>query len=163
MTSEVFKERISSLSSGLYRIAYRFLEDDAEAKDAVQDLLIKLWNQREHLDVISNLQAYSFTLIKNLCIDRIRKRSKQVNGDMPEKIDEPPENSVYSRETLRRTLMLMEQLPPKQKEILRLRVFENLEYEEIANRMGLSQINARVQLSIARKTLKQKLQEYERV
>ncbi|MDD5950979.1 MAG: sigma-70 family RNA polymerase sigma factor [Bacteroidales bacterium] len=163
MTSEVFKERISSLSSGLYRIAYRFLEDDAEAKDAVQDLLIKLWNQRGHLDVISNLQAYSFTLIKNLCIDRIRKRSKQVNGYMPEKIDEPPENSVYSRETLRRTLMLMEQLPPKQKEILRLRVFENLEYEEIANRMGLSQINARVQLSIARKTLKQKLQEYERV
>lgn len=163
MTSEVFKERISSLSSGLYRIAYRFLEDDAEAKDAVQDLLIKLWNQRGHLDGVSNLQAYSFTLIKNLCIDRIRKRSKQVNGYMPEKIDEPPENSVYSRETLRRTLMLMEQLPPKQKEILRLRVFENLEYEEIAKRMGLSQINARVQLSIARKTLKQKLQEYERV
>lgn len=163
MTSEVFKERISSLSSGLYRIAYRFLEDDAEAKDAVQDLLIKLWNQRGHLDGVSNLQAYSFTLIKNLCIDRIRKRSKQINGYMPEKIDEPPENSVYSRETLRRTLMLMEQLPPKQKEILRLRVFENLEYEEIAKRMGLSQINARVQLSIARKTLKQKLQEYERV
>lgn len=163
MTSEVFKERISSLSSGLYRIAYRFLEDDAEAKDAVQDLLIKLWNQRGHLDGVSNLQAYSFTLIKNLCIDRIRKRSKQINGYMPEKIDEPPENSVYSRETLRRTLMLMDQLPPKQKEILRLRVFENLEYEEIAKRMGLSQINARVQLSIARKTLKQKLQEYERV
>ena len=62
MTSEVFKERISSLGSGLYRIAYRFLEDDAEAKDAGQDLLIKLWNQREHLDGISNLQAYSFTL-----------------------------------------------------------------------------------------------------
>ena len=86
-----------------------------------------------------------------------------MNGYIPERIDEPPENSIYSRETLRRTLMLMEQLPPKQKEILRLRVFENLEYEEIAKRLGLSQINTRVQLSIARKSLKQKLQEYERV
>ena len=163
MTSEVFKDKISSLSSGLYRIAYRFLEDEFEAKDAVQDLLIKLWNQREQLDGISNLQAYSFTLIKNLCIDRIRRRNKQVNGIIPEHIDDPPEASIYSREKLRKTLMLMEQLPPKQREILRLKVFEDLDYEEIAERLGLSQINARVQLSLARKTLKQKLQEYERV
>lgn len=162
MTAEVFKEQMAALSGGLYRIAYRFLEDEAEAKDAVQDLLVKLWNARASLDKISNLQAYSFTLMKNLCIDRIRKRSKQVHIELPERSDAPPEGEFNDRETLQRTLKLIEELPPRQRDIIKLRVFEELEYDEIAERLGMTQINTRVQLSLARKTLKQRLQEYER-
>lgn len=163
MTTEAFKDILTPLSAGLYRIAYRFLEDEAEAKDAVQDLLVKLWNSRDSLDKVANIQAYAFTLMKNLCIDRIRKKKHSVNCDPPERAGGPPEGAMDDREELRRTLKLIEELPPRQRDILKMRVFEELEYDEIAERLGMTQINTRVQLSLARKTLKQKLQEYERI
>lgn len=157
MTQEEFRLQFTSLTPDLYRIAYRFLEDEAEAKDAVQDLLVKLWNSRDTLDGIASIRAYSYTLMKNLCIDRIRRKKRMVSGDLPERGGPPPEEYLQTRETLRKTMLLIEQLPPRQRDILKMRVFDGLEYDEIAAKMGLTEINTRVQLSLARKALKQKL------
>lgn len=157
MTQEEFRSLYTQLSPGLYRIAYRFLEDEAEAKDAVQDLLVKLWNSYDTLYSVANLKAYSYTLMKNLCIDRIRRRSRILPGELPERGGPPPESEYQTRETLSQAVKLIAQLPPRQRDILKMRVFEGLEYGEIARRMGLTEINTRVQLSLARKTLKQKL------
>lgn len=158
MTNEDFRQYFTSISSDLYRIAYRFLEDEAEAKDAVQDLLVKLWKSRDTLDDVSNLKAYSYTLIKNQCIDRIRKNSRLVQGDIPERGGPAPENDIFTKETLRKTLRLIENLPPRQRDILKMRVFEDLEYDEIAEKLGMTEINTRVQLSLARKTLRKQLE-----
>lgn len=157
MTQEEFRQQFTPLGPGLFRIAYRFLGDEAEAKDAVQDLLVKLWNSRHTLGGVSNIKAYSYTLMKNLCIDRIRRKSRMVSGELPERGGPPPEEGLQARETLRQTLVLIGQLPPRQRDILKMRVFEGLEYEEIARKMGMTEINTRVQLSLARKTLKQKI------
>ena len=161
MTHEEFKASYLPLSDGLYRIAYHYLEDGDDARDVVQDLYIKLWNSKDKLDAVANPQAYCYTLVKNLSIDRIRRNRKKVNTDsFPEMAsDSSPDRTVTEKETLRRTWQLIGKLPPKQQEIIRLRVFEGLEYDEIARKMGLSEINARVQLSLARKTLKSKLKE----
>ena len=51
----------------------------------------------------------------------------------------------------------IDSLPRRQATILKMRAIEGLEYEEIARRTGLSQVNLRVQVSIARKTLKKKM------
>ena len=161
MTHEEFKASFLPLSDGLYRIAYRYLEDEDDARDVVQDLYIKLWNSKDKLDAVANPQAYCYTLVKNLSIDRIRRNRKKVNtDDFPEmESDSSPDRTMAEKETLRRTWQLIGGLPPKQREIIRLRVFEGLEYNEIAQKMGLSEINTRVQLSLARKTLKSKLKE----
>lgn len=161
MTHEEFKARFLPLSDGLYRIAYHYLEDQDDARDVVQDLYIKLWNSRDKLDAVANSQAYCYTLVKNLSIDRIRKNRKKLGADsMPEMAsDSSPDRTMAEKEALRRTFRLIGELPPKQREIIRMRVFEGLEYNEIADKLGLTEINARVQLSLARKTLKSKLRE----
>jgi RNA polymerase sigma factor (sigma-70 family) len=51
----------------------------------------------------------------------------------------------------------MEKLPEKQSRALKMRAFEGLEYQEIAKRMRLSQVNVRVLISIARKQLKRRM------
>ena len=76
MTSQMLTDAFSSISDGLYRIAFHLLESDADARDSVQDLFIKLWGQKDTLDSVVNFQAYCTTLMKNLCIDRIRKDSR---------------------------------------------------------------------------------------
>ena len=76
MTSEVLTEAYKSLSDGLYRVAYYILESQTDAEDAVQDLFIKLWNSRDQLDTVLNMKAYCTTLMKNLCIDKLRKEQR---------------------------------------------------------------------------------------
>ncbi|MDO5442407.1 MAG: sigma-70 family RNA polymerase sigma factor [Bacteroidia bacterium] len=159
MTREEFKARFLPLSDGLYRIALHFLEDDADAQDAVQDVFIKLWKSRDKLDSIKNPEAYSYTLIKNICIDRLRRARKNVlSGELEERSgDDPPDKELSDREALRKTLACIEELPEKQREIVRMRIFEELEYDEIAEKLGISEINTRVQLSLARKALKSRM------
>ena len=159
MTHDEFKAQYLPLSEGLYRIAFHYLEDSADARDTVQDLFIKLWNSKDRLDNVVNPKAYAYTLLKNLCIDRLRKDGRTVSEEnIPERSsDDPPDKIMADRETLRRVLRQIETLPPKQREIVRMRIFEELEYEEIAEKLGMSEINTRVQLSLARKTLKNRL------
>ncbi|MBO4758341.1 MAG: RNA polymerase sigma factor [Bacteroidales bacterium] len=159
MTHEEFKARYLPLSEGLFRIAFHYLEDSSDAQDTVQDLYIKLWNSRDKLDTVLNPQAYAYTLLRNLCIDRLRKNGRTVSmGECPESSgNDPPDKELADRETLRKALRCIEDLPPKQREIIRMRIFEELEYEEIAEKLGLSEINTRVQLSLARKALKNKM------
>lgn len=161
MTHQEFKERFLPLGDGLYRIAFRYLEDEADASDAVQDLYIKLWNSREKLDFVSSPQAYSYTLMRNLCIDRLRRRGKMApEAQIPDRADSaPPDTEVAEREALRTALRCIKDLPERQRQILQMRVFEDLDYDEIAVRLGMSEINARVQLSLARKTLRTKMRE----
>ena len=159
MTHEEFKARYLPLGDGLYRIAFHYLGDGPDASDVVQDLYIKLWNSRDRLDTVLNPQAYAYTLLKNLCIDRLRKDGRKVSLDtVPERSSEdPPDKVLADRETLRKVLRHIDALPPKQRQIVRMRIFEELEYEQIAERLGMSEINTRVQLSLARKTLKKRM------
>ena len=63
---------------------------------------------------------------------------------------------MAEKDTLSRVMKEMERLPEKQAKVLRMRAVEGLEYDEIARRTGLSQVNIRVLISIARKTLKKR-------
>lgn len=164
MTRQEFNSTWLPLGSALYRVAFYILEDDADARDAVQDTFVRLWNSRDTLSSINNPQAYAVRILRNLCLDRVRAAARHrmesveairesgldVRGDGP-----PPDNS--DRETLSNVLKMIEELPPKQKEVLRMRVFEDREYEEISRLTGMSQINVRVNLSMARKTLRNRL------
>ena len=161
MTHDEFKARYLPLSEGLFRIAFHYLEDSSDAQDTVQDLYIKLWNSKDKLDTVLNPQAYAYTLLRNLCIDRLRK-----NGSQGSDVDTVelafPFRSTLKRSTVESVIISaalkhIEDLPPKQREIIRMRIFEELEYEEIARKLGMSEINTRVQLSLARKALKNKM------
>lgn len=145
------------LQEKFYRIAFYILENEADAKDALQDLYLKLWNLRDHLEIIQNPAAYGALMLKNLCIDRIRGRkpSAQLEDDMAVKA--PPDEDLSTREDLQAVAKAMEKLPPGQQKLLKLRVIRGLSYEEIEKQTGLSGLNIRVQVSLARKKLKQLL------
>ena len=159
MTREEFKAKFLPLSDGLFRIALHYLEDVSDAQDAVQDVFIKLWNSQDKLDGVKNPEAYSYTLIKNTCIDRLRRARKTVQpGELEERSgDDPPDKELSDKEALKKALACIDELPEKQREIVRLRIFEEMEYDEIADKLGISEINTRVQLSLARKAIKSRM------
>ncbi|MBR4810302.1 MAG: sigma-70 family RNA polymerase sigma factor [Bacteroidaceae bacterium] len=159
MTPEVLTESFKSLSDGLYRVAYYMLESQADAEDAVQDLFIKLWGNRDQLDTVLNFKAYCTTLMKNLCIDRLRKEQKVQSMEPGPDVAESRlvDEDYDAREKLERVLAAIERLPGRQRDVMKMYVLEEMSYEEIAEKTGMSNLTLRVLLSNARKSLRSQI------
>ena len=76
MGPEEFSRTYLPLRDATYRVALHLLESSDDAMDAVQDLYIRLWERRDALDAVRNPGAYCITLVRNICIDRIRSAAK---------------------------------------------------------------------------------------
>ena len=148
------------LADRFYRVAYYLLESEEDAEDALQELYLKLWAARSGLSGVQNPPAYGISMLKNICIDRIRKRMVR-KAEPLDKVPHPEDTHTESRtdikDALRYLLQEMEKLPDKQRMVIRMRAFEGLEYEDIARRTGLSEVYIRVLVTMARKTLRSKI------
>lgn len=154
MTEAAFHTVWIPLQERFYRIAFYILEDSADASDAVQDLYLKLWSLRDSLDIVKEPAAYGSMLMRNLCIDRIRRQKPSAPLTEVKLEKAPPDEDLEQRESLSMVSRAIAKLPPGQQKLLRLRVLKGLTYEEISKITGLSSLNIRVQVSQARKKLK---------
>ena len=158
MTEKDFNTLYLPLAGTLYRIAFYILEDRAAAEDAVQETLLKLWDTRDKLDSILTPKAYCITIVKNICLDRIRKASRlEFPAVLPESETPPMQDDIDNKERLAMVMEAVKSLPDRQRQVLLLRTVEGLSYEEISARTGLGALSLRVILSRARSTLKEKL------
>lgn len=156
MGSSEFKAIWLPLESDFYRVAFYILEDAADAADAVQDLYIRLWTSRDSLGGIRQPKAYGLTMLKNICLDRLR-HAKVARAESLEtaaaRIGEP-DSAAAARETIKAVERAMESLPESQRRVLEMRAFDDMEYSDIAAATGLTEGSLRVLLSAARKTLR---------
>ena len=68
MTHQEFKARFLPCHKKMYYIAFRYLGNEYDAEDMVQNTYLKLWEKRESLENIENNEAYAITTIKHLCL-----------------------------------------------------------------------------------------------
>jgi RNA polymerase sigma-70 factor (ECF subfamily) len=157
-----FKERILPLSPKLYHYACLLLKDKTEAQDAVQEVCLRLWKIRDSLDKLNSIEAFAMKVTRNWCLDRV-KASKPVY--VPSYLtlfegksdDTDPHHMLERTDRLKILYELLEKLPEQQRQIIQLREFEYLEYEEIANIMDMNVNAVRVNLSRARNRLKEEM------
>lgn len=165
MEKEEFKRLWLPLCDDFYRTACSILGSEADAKDAVQDLYIRLWNSRDSLGNIRSPMAYGNRIVRNICIDRLRSAAARretdetaeecaafISGDNAEK-------RIIDKETLRSLKDAMETLPENCRTAVRLRFFEQMEYDEIARNTGFSAINVRVLISRGKKMLRKAMED----
>lgn len=155
MTPEEFIDLYLQLEDGLYRMAFRLLESQAEAEDAVQDLFIKIWSRIDSLERVSYPQAWCLTLMRNHCIDRLRAKAGQQTVPVEENL--PAEEELERSARMKRAWEAVLALPPRSRELLRLRLVEDLSYEEISRQTGLSQNALRVAFHRLKNHLKKKI------
>ena len=167
MTPEEFKIQVLPLKHRLFRLALRMLGRVEEAEDTVQDAMVKLWNRRAELENYSSIEAFAMTITKNLCLDRIRSKGFQTERipDMQAlNATDDREERLEKEDFARFVRKIISHLPEQQKAIMQMRDIEGMEYEQIAEVMELN-INAiRVNLSRARKKVRDtilKIQGYE--
>jgi RNA polymerase sigma factor (sigma-70 family) len=167
MNLEEFKIQVLPLKHKLYRLSLRLLGREEEAEDSVQDALVKLWNRREELNNYSSIEAFAMAITKNLCLDRIRSKSFQT-GRLSDRqaltLRQEPEELLEKNDFTAFVRKIIDNLPEQQKVIMQMRDVEGLEYEQIAEVMELNINAVRVNLSRARKKVRDtilKIQGYE--
>ena len=160
MEEPAFVSFITPLQERLFRVAKRLLVSSQEAQDAVGEITLKLWDKRDSLNSVQNLDAYAMTMTKNFCLDRLKSkqgnhlRLVHVNYEKP---TDSLSESIKYRNSLSIVEKAMELLPEKQKLVVQLRDIEGLSYEEIEAILDMKPPALRVALSRARKTLKENL------
>lgn len=161
-----FRNDVLPLKDALYRLALRITLSHEEAEDIVQDTLIKVWDKRENWNEIESIEAFSITICRNLALDRIKKHDN-LNDSLEERQTESPDTSstpfedTLLQDRIELVRNLVNALPEKQRSCMQLRDFEGKPYKEIANILGISEEQVKVNIFRARQTVKERFQKYD--
>ncbi|HKJ45971.1 MAG TPA: RNA polymerase sigma factor [Balneolales bacterium] len=170
MDIQEFKYHILPMKDKLYRLALAILHNKEEAEDAMQDVMVKLWNQRSRLNNLRNYEAFVMTVTRNLCLDKMRAYGYKNRSDadvhtmslvsgMP-----TPSKNIELMDSMQVMKKAIENLPEKQRVVIHLRDVEHYSFEEISDITGIKNTTLRVILSRARKNVREafiKVQDYE--
>ena len=144
------------------RYALRFVNDKNDALDIVQDVFIKLWNNRNGINPEKSLIAYLYTSIRNQSLNFLRDHSTKTETipveELPDVIEQKPEESSLLADLKK----CIDNLPDRQKEAFELSRFEGLQHDEIADIMEVSARTVNNHIVSALKTLRGQLQVIQR-
>jgi RNA polymerase sigma factor (sigma-70 family) len=129
----------------LNNYGYKFTRETELIEDAVHDLFVRLWTSRERLSNPPSVKNYLFKSMRNILLRKMKREEKFTDIDGQEY---PLSFSIsYGNETIKRVedrelqakiRAFIDTLPPRQQEIIFLRFYEGLSYEEIADIMSIS-------------------------
>ncbi len=158
MNADAFLSQILPLRDKCYRFAASILRNGPESEDVAQDILVKLWDKRERLDSIDNIEAFVMRATRNLALDR--KRNAHWRTSDTEELfdlsgqDLAPDARVEQREAIDAVMTCMDALPEIQRAILHLREVDEMSYDEIAIALELPVTQVKVYLHRARKRVR---------
>ena len=155
-----FVSLVMPFKDKVFRLAKRLLVSREEAEDATQEILLKLWKNKEKIEDYKNVEAFSMTMTKNFCLDRLKSKQAQnlkiVHSNYTDN-NASLQKQVEAKDSLSWVSRMMEDLPEQQKIIVQLRDIEQYDFAEIAKMLDMNETAVRVNLSRARKTIREKL------
>lgn len=158
-----FRQLVEEYQQFAFSLAFRILCDEEEAKDAVQESFIKIWQKIESYDLKQKFSTWVYKIVTNKSIDRYRviKRKHEINLDEATKVIEKmqfnTETILENKEISQIIGALAENLPEKQRIIFVLRDIQGLNSIEVEEILDLSSDSVKSNLYVARKTIREKL------
>jgi len=163
MQIKEFNELAHSCESKMFRLAQRILISEDAAKDAVQEVFLKLWNIRHKLGEVQNMNAYAMRMTKNYCFDRLKSKESQ-NLRLVHSNFDRKENSIQDdmekQDEVEFLKRIISKLPDKERTVIHLREIEEMELHTIAEITESKEGSIRVALMRARKKIKDELIKY---
>lgn len=153
--SEIFRQQ----EQRLYTLALRLTKSDPVAKDIIQEVFLKLWEQGPAIYCITNVEAWLYRVTENKVVDFLRKsaadsRLKKAIWDRLQDIINNEESHLTTREYNEIIQKAIDQLPTKRRLIYQLNREEGLNYQQIADELQLSRHTVKNQLFSAVQTVR---------
>jgi RNA polymerase sigma-70 factor (ECF subfamily) len=138
----------------VFRFALYLSGERSEAEDITAETFVRVWTSPERVEM-ATVKGYLFTIARNLFLQELRKRSRQVA--LPERelsdAQASPQQQAEQRSELQAVLAGMQKLPELDRAVLLMRAVEGMPYAEIARALGISLAAAKVKVHRARLAL----------
>ena len=159
MNTEIFLQRVAIVRPDLERLARKKLSVQADAEDLVQEVLMRLWLIRDKWETHQNCKPLAINILEHCAIDRFRKTKdmEPIENQIFTTSSDSPHQLAETKDLGRYLWKLIEQLPPLQQIIMRLKDIEGHEVEEIAQITNTSPEAVRMNLSRARKKIRDEM------
>lgn len=161
---EAFTEIFNRYTSLLYIHAYNKLRNETEAREVVQEMFVRLWDKREAIDEGNNLSGYLYRSVMNGIFNLIKH--KKVVTVYAEAFYKTPRQTAGTDHLIREKQLQayiqteIENLPPRMREVFKLRRNDYLSNKEVAERLNITESTAADQMKKALKILRSRLGAY---
>ena len=167
--SEELQDVFTRSMPSLYRRAYRYLGNAADAEDAVQDALLSACRHLDQFKGQSKMSTWLTTIVINSALTQLRRRPRQIHMSLDEQFGEEPGYCVSERLTDRRPspedecieselhghlMHFVEELPPSLSKAFQLRDLDGMTTSEAAHILGVADVTVKAQVSRARARLR---------
>lgn len=161
--TQALRRVMSSHWSPLVVFASRTLSGSGDPEAVVQEAFVRVWSRRSVLKEEGSLRAFLYTIVRNLCLDELRRQDRrhraESSGRGPPRPRTPYED-VHGAELQRVAAAAVARLPEKRQEVFRLVREEGLTYAEVADVLGLSAQTVANHMSLALADLRTSLRPY---
>jgi RNA polymerase sigma-70 factor (ECF subfamily) len=163
--AEVYEKLFIQWYEPLCIYTYSMLRDMDEAKDIVQKVFYKLWDQRKELDIHTSVKSYLYRTVHNDSLNRLKqlKTRDEHNQDIAylscDAVDDTA-NTVLYNELEEKIKTALDLLSPRCREVFELSRFQQLSYMEIARKLGITTNTVETQIVKALRLLRNELKDY---
>ena len=162
MNQASFNTLIVTLRPKLYRFSLSLLKQPEAAEDVVQEVGARLWQNLARGQEHPHMEALAMCTAKNLCIDQLRRHKRHPFSSLSQTLVQPstqqtPQKILEEKDLTAHIRQLIEQLPLQQQMCIRLRDIEGYEFDEIARVLDCDESTVRVNLSRARKKIREQI------
>ena len=159
MTQNELLNALIDLQPVMQLTAEKLLPTAADAEDTVQEAVIELWERRDQLQHVLNLEGYAMQAVKNRCISFLRKHHDIATPNLEEALSNLSDEDLNAEAALieeQATQLdhMMERLPETQRKAVKMKYLENISHKEMQQRLGMSSANVYTTLSRAITNLK---------
>jgi len=162
---ETLAALVNQYAGTLYRVAYSVLRNPADAEDAVQEAFVRVLRHRDTLGEVRDHRVWLIRIVWNIVLDRKRRAKTRPETDDVSELERVLPSDGLSAEQIAaaaqhhaHVLACVEQLPIKEREVLMLSAFEELNSVEIATVLNITESSVRSRLFRARNLVAELLQ-----
>lgn len=158
---EAFGELYKIFLNKIYRFVYYLVGDEFSAEDITQNTFLKAWNNIANFSLErGTFQSYLYTIARNLVIDNQRKKKVYSLEGLENVIEthENRENELWKNQASQKVHEALDDLDEDDRQIIILRYFEEMHFDEIAGVLGKEPGTVRVKVHRLMETLRQKLE-----
>lgn len=156
---------VDQYATTLYRVAFSVLRNAADAEDAVQEAFLRVLRHRDTLEEVRDQRVWLIRIVWNIVLDRKRRaKTRPETDDISELARVLPATGLSADERAAaaqhhaQILELVDRLPAKERQVLVLSAFEELNSVEIAEVLGITESSVRSRLFRARNLMADLLQ-----
>ncbi|WP_084163801.1 RNA polymerase sigma factor [Olivibacter sitiensis] len=143
----------------LFRMAFKFLKDQDEAKDITQDVFVALWTKSQDIVISKSLSSYLYAMLRNKLLNNIEK--SKVRNEYLSSLEDYINAGELSTEMALREKELkniiengINKLPPKMRKVFELSRFFDYSYKQISSELNISENTVKKQMNNALNTLR---------